>query len=134
MPPNVPKINFEVLNEWKNYTLTYFKLSPNIYFCQNDFFNKLSEKLKTKLILDNMSSKTNTECSETLIMPNFIKNFDYLFMDDTYHFIGDKQLKVMILSSLTLEFVRSKEKIIQNSISQKIYFIDQGKVNVYYKD
>ena len=81
-----------------------------------------------------MSSKTNTECSETLIMPNFIKNFDYLFMDDTYHFIGDKQLKVMILSSLTLEFVRSKEKIIQNSISQKIYFIDQGKVNVYYKD
>ena len=39
LPSNVPKIGYKVLNDWKNYTLQYFKVSPNVYFRQNDFYN-----------------------------------------------------------------------------------------------
>lgn len=138
MPPGVPKINYKILNEWKNYTLQYFKSSPNVYFIENEFFNNLSEKIKTKLILENFSvksgNKSNEENLEALVMPNFVQNFDYLFEDKAYRFEGDKKLKVMILSALTLEFVRSKDSLISNNVSSKIYFIDQGKVNVYYRD
>ena len=109
-------------------------LSPNVYFLQNNFYNTLSEKMKCKLILDTFSSKENSQVNGKLAMPNFIQNFDYLFEDQEYRFRGDKTLKTMILSSLTLEFVRSKESIIEINVSSKIYFIDKGKINVYYKD
>lgn len=108
-------------------------MSPNVYFLENKFYNKLSQNLKVKLILDNFS-KIKDEKEKELVMPNFMDNFDYFFTDHELRFNGDKKLKVLILQSLTLEFVRSKDSIIEKSVASKIYFIDSGKINVYYKD
>ena len=81
-----------------------------------------------------MSLLVDPKGGENLILPNFIKNFDYVFEDNDCRFVGDKKLKVIILSSLTLEFVNSTDQIVRNNISRKMYFIDSGKVDVFYKD
>ena len=134
MPPGVEKINFKQLNDWRIYTLHYFKMSPNVYFLENKFYNKLSENMRIKIVLDNMNKNCCKDGHDNLVIPTFISNFDYMFKDKELRFCGDKKLKLLIISSLTLEFVRSKDSIIEKKVASKIYFIDSGKINVYYKD
>ena len=54
MPQDVEKINYKVINNWKNYCLEYFKSSPNAFFVENEFFRRLPEKYKIKLLIDFM--------------------------------------------------------------------------------
>ena len=41
-----------MINKFKEYTNQYFKLSPNAFFIDNEFYQDLSERLKIKLVKD----------------------------------------------------------------------------------
>lgn len=43
------------------------------------------------------------------------------------------KLRVLLMSALTLEFIDSEETIIGTVVSSKLYFVNSGKVNVYYR-
>ena len=44
------KISGVVINNWKWYTMQYFKFSPNAFFYESQFYQNLSEHLKIKVI------------------------------------------------------------------------------------
>ena len=45
-------------------------------------------------------------------MPNFMFEYDYMFLDTEFNFKGDNRLVVMILSALTLEHTHQNESIL----------------------
>lgn len=51
MPKDVEKINCHVINHWKEYTIQYFKSSPNAFFRENKFFRELPDKFKIKILI-----------------------------------------------------------------------------------
>lgn len=75
-----------------------------------------------KLLLVNNLIDANQQ-SELLVIPQFMNNYDYIFYDENDKFVGCSELKVMLLSSLTLELINSKKSIMGECISSKIYFI-----------
>lgn len=48
------KIPGQVIQSWKIDTVQYFKLSPDFYLIENEFFNELSENMKVDLVKLNL--------------------------------------------------------------------------------
>lgn len=71
-----------------------------------------------------------------LVLVGFKELFDILFFDEEFSFKADDKLITLILASLRLEDVHSTDTNIAtiDMVLQRIYFIHQGKVNVYYKN
>ena len=40
------------IKDWKQYTLKYFRDSPNAFLIENTFYNTLSANMKTKVVKD----------------------------------------------------------------------------------
>ena len=48
---NLPiKIEGETLNQWKNYTLKYFRQSPNAFFVEDEFYDKLDDNMRVRIV------------------------------------------------------------------------------------
>jgi hypothetical protein len=45
-------MDYNMINKIKDYTTHYFKISPNAYFIENEFYQDLSETMKVKLVKD----------------------------------------------------------------------------------
>ena len=75
LPPD-RKIQGEVINAWKIYTLKYFQSSPNAFLVENEFYNLLSANMKVNVVKDNL-------------MKTFQDRFDVLFMDPEFGFKAD---------------------------------------------
>ena len=86
LPPD-RKIQGEVINAWKIYTLKYFQSSPNAFLTENEFYNMLSSNMKTKIVKDNL-------------LQSFQERFDVLFMDPEFGFKADEKLITQIAASL----------------------------------
>lgn len=43
MLPKETKIPGDRIQKWKKYTSQYFRVSPNVYLIENEFFQQLSE-------------------------------------------------------------------------------------------
>ena len=57
--PDESRIPGNVIKEWKKYTIQYFKISPNIYLIENQFYNDLTENMKIQLMRDNLFKQIN---------------------------------------------------------------------------
>ena len=79
MPSDVDKIGYQVLNKWNDYVIKYFSISPNTFFIQNQFFSNMPEKMKTEILVKNMSLPSKDK--EFLVIPSFLIKFDYVFKD-----------------------------------------------------
>ena len=53
LPPENPITGQEISN-WKIHTLKYFKMSPNSFFAENEFFQMLPNRLKLGIIKENI--------------------------------------------------------------------------------
>jgi hypothetical protein len=60
-------MNSYFINKIKDYTNNYFKLSPNAYFIENEFYQDLTETLKIKLVKDYI---TDPKCNDTSMLLN----------------------------------------------------------------
>ena len=132
MLPTGIKIPGKKIDQWKKYTIQYFKKSPNSFLADNEFYQTLSEKIQIQLFYNNMCGVQVDDSS--LIIPIFLQKFDIFLEDKEFGFKADEKLGKMILSSLQYQFVDPEESIIK--IGQKstgIYFILDGNVDVYYK-
>jgi hypothetical protein len=45
-------MDYVIINNIKDYTNNYFKVSPNAYFIENEFYQDLSETMKVQLVKD----------------------------------------------------------------------------------
>jgi hypothetical protein len=52
-----------MINKFKEYTTDYFKLSPNAFLIENEFYQDLSESLKTKLVKDYITAPSEYDSS-----------------------------------------------------------------------
>ena len=80
-----------------------------------------------------MKSKDNA----SFILVNFKETFDILFSDEEFSWKADDKLIALILASLRLEDVGHDDTINICPIDivlQGIYFVHQGRVDVYYKN
>ena len=48
-------ISGDKIQEWKKYTIQYFKISPNTFLIENEFFQSLTQNMKVQLIKENLS-------------------------------------------------------------------------------
>jgi|APSaa5957512535_1039671.scaffolds.fasta_scaffold63433_3 hypothetical protein len=82
-----------------------------------------------------MSMTIKNDENSTMLLPSFIEKFGILFSDDEFAFKADRKLIALILASLRLEDVYSTDESIcpDAIILRGIYFIHEGKVDVYYK-
>lgn len=102
-------------------------MSPNAFLIENSFYNTISDNLKVKIVKEN-------------IMRSFQDRFDVLFMDPEFGFKADDKLISQVISSLSYEyFDEADEKnpltvIGLEVVSTAIFFIQDGVVNVHYKN
>jgi len=118
-----------IINNFKDYTSRYFKKSSSPFFIENEFYNDLTEGLKIRLVKDYL---TNPQINDKQMFLNqFLHTFEYIFQDKDYCFSADNKLITKFLASLKLEFCYSKDNLVLlGSVSQSIYFIYEGIVNV----
>lgn len=116
------KIPGEEINKWKNYTLKYFQLSPNAFLAENEFYKVLSSNMQVKIVKENL-------------MLQFQERFEVFFRDDEFQFKADAKLITQVIASLSYEHFESKDSILRlDVVSQALYFIYDGQVEVSYKD
>ena len=88
-----------------------------------EFFKHLSEIIQSKVV------------KET-VLKIFEDKFKILFEDQEFRYKADIKLMTAIVSSFQYEYIQginTKDSIIQvDTISQNIYFIHQGDVNMIY--
>ena len=131
--PDESRIPGDIIKEWKKYTIQYFKISPNIYLIENQFYNDLTENMKIQLMRDNLFKQTNQH--ESMLLQTFYKNFEIFFRDEEFGFQADDKLVCQIIASLCYITDQPNKSIVpQNVISRAIYFIVEGQVQIYYKD
>lgn len=69
------------------------------------------------------------------LMIEFQEKQDVFFMDPEFGFKADHKLITRVIACLQYEHIKYKEPIINISVvSQGIYFIQEGKVEVFSKD
>jgi hypothetical protein len=118
-------IQGDKIQEWKKYTIQYFKISPNTFLIENEFFQSLTQNMKVQLIKENLSLPYSG--SEQLILPSFYKLFDIIFLDYEFGFKADDRLVCQVLASLSYHTYDPNGGIIeQKVISRGIYFIFEG--------
>lgn len=71
-----------------------------------------------------------------MILPQFLRKFDYLFKEPDIKFDADLKMVAMMMSSLKLEPFHLNDGCILNldQITTGIYFIDKGVVSVRYQN
>ena len=121
--PSTEKIKSESIKNWKEYTQAYFLSSPNAFLQENQFYNSMSENMKVQVVKNNL-------------LTSFVERFDILFQDPDHGYKADDKLITQIVSSLTLEHnINIHDSVIPLGIvSQSIYCIYQGSIDIYYKD
>ena len=55
--PEESEISGETIQKWKMYTIQYFKISPDFYLINNEFYQSLSNKMQVRLVTDSLSPK-----------------------------------------------------------------------------
>ena len=72
-------MNSTRISSFKEYTIDYYKVSPNAFFAENEFYQDLSENLKILLVKDYLiNPKVN---NEDLLLNQIFHTFKYLFSD-----------------------------------------------------
>ena len=74
-----------------------------------------------------------------MILPQFLRKFDYMFKDPDIKFVADLKMVAMLMSSLKLEPVESLIKtqgyiLPIDTLSTGIYFINKGVITVKYQN
>lgn len=116
------KIPGDVINEWKSLTNQYFTLSPNAFLYENQNYHIISEHMRTRLVKKNL-------------MINFQEKQDVFFTDPEFGFKADDKLITRVIACLQYEHTKMGESILNMSVvSTGIYFIQDGKVEVYARD
>lgn len=123
--PDESRIPGDVIKEWKKYTIQYFKISPNVYLIENQFYNDLTENMKIQLMRDNLFKQTNT--MDNMLLQTFYKKCEIFFRDEEFGFAADDKLVCKILASLCYITDTPHQSLVpQNVISRAIYFIVEG--------
>jgi hypothetical protein len=127
------KMSSKIITHFKDYTLNYSKVSPSAFFIDNAFYQDLSENLKVKLVKDYITNAKVNEAS--MFLNQMYHTFSYLFSDLDLEFQSDDKLTTMFLASLQLEYNCDYEFLPGiGIISQSIYFIYKGKLEVTLRD
>lgn len=94
--PSDVKISGDTIKTWKKYTIRYFKHSPDIFLAENEFFKELNERMKVKLVKENLADFRQ----KNMILSKFYHMFDTLWNDYQLNFKADDILICRILSCL----------------------------------
>jgi len=72
------------------HTLSHFRISPNAFLYENEFYQLLPSNMKVRVIKDNL-------------LEEFQQKFDMLFLDPEFNFRADDKLISELASCLTYQ-------------------------------
>ena len=122
MLPAERKIPGQVIQGWKEYTFNYFNSSPNAFLANNPFYHQFSSNLRVKVVKKNL-------------LLEFQEKFDILFQDPDFGFKADDRLITQVIASLQYEHYQLGDLVMEiGEVSSCIYMIQEGQVDVSYKD
>lgn len=124
--PSEQRVRGHVIQEWRLHTLSHFRISPNAFLSDNEFFQLLSPNMRVRVIKDNL-------------LQEFQEKFDMLFCDPEFNFQADDKLITELASCLTYAHYDTEDPCQHNFlemglISKGIQLIFEGQISMHYKN
>ena len=106
--------------------MAHFRISPNAFLFDNEFYQLLSPNMKVRVVKDNL-------------VQEFQEKFDMLFMDPEFNFRADDKLVTELAACLTYRHYDTEEPYEHNflelgAMSRGIILIFEGEIEMYYKN